>query len=102
MFMTNLSDFPFPEKDGKREKPQADRQIESEREQTQTTKQRDKETVKRWYRSRQADGEREPANTSELAMNGCGDSSKSKQDRNCFELAVWTDGRLCANYRQSA
>lgn len=44
----------------------------------------------------------ERANKSELAVDGCCDSSESEQDRSCFELAVWTDGCLCANYRLSA
>lgn len=44
----------------------------------------------------------ERANKRESAMDGCCDSSESEQDRSCFELVVWTDGCLCANYRLSA
>lgn len=43
----------------------------------------------------------ETANT-ELAVDGCCDSGGTEQDRSCFELLVWTDGCLCANYRLSA
>lgn len=44
----------------------------------------------------------EQANKRELVVDGCCDSSESEQDRSCFELLVWTDGCLCANYRLSA
>ncbi len=57
------------------------------------------------YRQRQRQTGRwreEQANKRELAMDGCCDSSESEQDRSCFELVVWTDGCLCANYRLSA
>lgn len=52
-------------------------------------------------RGRQADGEKSEQ-IRQLAMDGCCDSSESEQGTSCFEMVVWTDGCLCANYRLSA
>lgn len=60
-----------------------------------------------WWRWRWVDKQtdrwrEEWANKRESATDGGSESSKSKQDRGCLELPVWTDGRLCANYKPSA